>query len=255
MNIIKIFNFICDTVVFYLSFNILFYNFIASFFNSYILLASMISSFFIDKIIHPKIDPNNFTKKSIVICGIPIFLQLWYNFIYNYYNILTIYYVITSTVFGIIASDFFSGLFHWFGDLISEHTNFSLFSNFKTHHQNPYLTLSQSIWSLFFDVLTIGIFAMYMFNYLWVYIVSTIILFSNVIHQYSHMPQKNIPFIVKKLQDYRIILHPKSHREHHKPPYNKKFCIVNGWCNILDNVNFWYYLENYFALPIVYLIK
>ena len=40
--------------------------------------------------------------------------------------------------------------------------------------------------------------------------------------------------ILEKLQDWRIILHPDAHQQHHEK-FNCNFCILNGWANPLMN--------------------
>jgi hypothetical protein len=40
--------------------------------------------------------------------------------------------------------------------------------------------------------------------------------------------------ILEKLQDWRIILHPDAHQQHHEK-FNCNFCILNGWANPVMN--------------------
>ena len=40
--------------------------------------------------------------------------------------------------------------------------------------------------------------------------------------------------MIERLQDWRIILHPDAHQQHHEK-FNCNFCILNGWANPLMN--------------------
>ena len=40
--------------------------------------------------------------------------------------------------------------------------------------------------------------------------------------------------LIRSLQDWHVILHPKTHQRHHEE-YDCNFCILNGWANPLVN--------------------
>ena len=40
--------------------------------------------------------------------------------------------------------------------------------------------------------------------------------------------------MIERLQDWRLILHPDAHQQHHEK-FNCNFCILNGWANPLMN--------------------
>jgi len=51
-------------------------------------------------------------------------------------------------------------------------------------------------------------------------------------HYYAHARthNKKVPFVVERLQDLGVILHPRGHQIHHTT-YNTDFCILNGYMN------------------------
>jgi len=51
-------------------------------------------------------------------------------------------------------------------------------------------------------------------------------------HYYAHARThgKKVPFVVRQLQDWGVILNPRGHQIHHTT-FNTDFCILNGWMN------------------------
>lgn len=77
-----------------------------------------------------------------------------------------------------------------------------------------------------------GIF-MYTFN-----LVAT---FSQILHGFAHRTRSELPFIVRFLQDNRLILTPIDHHKHHINN-DVNFTIVNGWSNnIVNKIYVWFY--------------
>eukprot|EP01038_Epipyxis_sp_PR26KG_P006762 gene6762-9264_t len=69
-------------------------------------------------------------------------------------------------------------------------------------------------------------------------------LISQEFHKYSHMQMKNIPPLMKFLQDKNIILSRKEHGLHHNSPFEGHYCILTGVCNsFLDKTHFFRHLE------------
>lgn len=67
-------------------------------------------------------------------------------------------------------------------------------------------------------------------------------LVSQELHKFSHM--KQLPPLIKLLQDNRIILSRKEHGLHHNSPFEGHYCILTGVCNQwLDQSNFFRHLE------------
>lgn len=69
---------------------------------------------------------------------------------------------------------------------------------------------------------------------------------SNEIHYWTHHRQG---WIVRALQATGIIQPPRMHGEHHKAPFDCRYCVMTAWLNpILDAVSFWTRLETFIAV-------
>jgi hypothetical protein len=52
------------------------------------------------------------------------------------------------------------------------------------------------------------------------------------------------PAWVAFLQESRLILSRKNHQVHHHNPFDRYYCITNGWLNpVLGSIGFWKRLE------------
>jgi hypothetical protein len=61
-------------------------------------------------------------------------------------------------------------------------------------------------------------------------------------HRWAHA--ESPPRVVAWLQRRGLILSPRHHRRHHRPPFVANFCITTGWCNpVLTAVRFFPTLE------------
>ena len=54
-------------------------------------------------------------------------------------------------------------------------------------------------------------------------------LLTNQIHKWSHTYKP--PALVILAQNCGLILSRKNHGVHHRPPFDKYYCITNGWLN------------------------
>lgn len=62
--------------------------------------------------------------------------------------------------------------------------------------------------------------------------------FTNEFHKWSHMYKA--PAWIKFLQDSWIVLPRKHHAVHHRPPFDRTYCITTGHLNpLLDYIDFW----------------
>lgn len=156
-------------------------------------------------------------------------------------------------VLGIFAADFVSGVVHWAADtwgskdwpLIGER----LIEPFRVHHVNPrdicnrdmvdlngdiaLLSLPVLLWALFLPLVD----ASRTIEFVAAFVAFT--LPTNLIHRWAHAGRV-APRIARLLQRSGLILSPRTHHPHHRPPFDRDYCIVNGWCNpALRAIRFW----------------
>ncbi len=160
-------------------------------------------------------------------------------------------------VLGIFAADFVSGLVHWAADtwgskdwpLIGER----LIEPFRVHHVNPRDICSRDMVDLNGDIailsLPILLWALLQIESLpmaesW-HTIEFVIAFvaftlpTNLIHRWAHAGH-DAPALAKLLQRSGLILSLRTHHPHHRPPFDRDYCIVNGWCNpALRAIKFW----------------
>lgn len=162
---------------------------------------------------------------------------------------------------GVLAADFVSGLVHWAADtwgsrdwpLIGER----LIEPFRVHHVNPrdicrrdmvdlngdiaLLSLPLLLWALLrTDPLPLAD-SLRGLEFVAAFVAFT--LPTNLVHRWAHAG-RDAPWLARALQRSGLILSPRSHHPHHRPPFDRDYCIVNGWCNpLLRATRFWRGME------------
>jgi ubiquitin-conjugating enzyme E2 variant len=159
---------------------------------------------------------------------------------------------------GMAVADFMSGLVHWGADTWGRDDlpfiGHRLLVPFRVHHINPDDFLRRRFTDTNGDVALISIpvlwalsstplesmpgicFAVFGLGFCGVG------LFTNQIHQWAHMPSPPVP--IRWLQNAGVILGRAEHARHHQRPYDQRYCITTGWCNLpLESVDFFRRLE------------
>lgn len=165
-----------------------------------------------------------------------------------------------------LFADFCSGLLHWgadtWGTFDTPFVGPTFIRSFREHHVTPTAMCQHDIFEtngdnclatlpvLVFMCLkevkdsngTVLLWPFFVLNF-WVWSCLWIAL-TNQFHSWSHM--QKLPFFVVMLQKSGIILSPSTHRKHHVMPFDRNYCITNGWLEpFLVSINFWKHAEDF----------
>ena len=166
---------------------------------------------------------------------------------------LTLIWIIAQVFLIWIASDFLTGLVHWWQDTYGNPTwpiigKYVVKPNLK-HHHNPRAMITVSYWnragaSIVTAILIIV--ALLFFNAdSW----QIILLFAfssqgNEIHAMAHRTNRENGKVIMFLQKIGIIQRRKTHGWHHKAPYDTNFCVMTEYLNpTLNRLQFFDRLE------------
>lgn len=163
-------------------------------------------------------------------------------------------------VLSMLFADFCSGLLHWGADTWGTYdTPFvgpTFIRSFREHHVTPtamcshdifetngdncLATLPVLLWMIFKSVKdtdgNVADWPFFALNF-WVWTCLWVAL-TNQFHSWSHMSKP--PLIAVILQRTGIILSPSVHRMHHQMPFDRNYCITNGWLEpVLVKLDFW----------------
>lgn len=165
------------------------------------------------------------------------------------HNLLALFLLALTPLFGYILADFVSGLVHFLGDTIgNEHTPFfgkRFIFPFREHHTDQTAITQHSFWytnGLNCLVSLPIMIAMYhgwkitgtsslwsQCIFLTLYFLVIGVFFTNQIHKWAH--QNNPNAVIRTLQNSGLILTPSRHKLHHTAPFDSHFCITTGWLN------------------------
>ncbi|EEH56371.1 uncharacterized protein MICPUCDRAFT_58905 [Micromonas pusilla CCMP1545] len=59
----------------------------------------------------------------------------------------------------------------------------------------------------------------------------SMVVLSQQFHAWSHAKKSELPALVIAAQDAGLVISRKAHGQHHKPPFEGRYCIVSGWWN------------------------
>ena len=162
---------------------------------------------------------------------------------------------------GLVASDFVTGILHWIPDTYgSEHTPVlgpSVVKPFRLHHLYPRDICTHDLVETLGNSCILAVPALSLSLYLiWTmpesqWLAPAVVFLSilaigtvltNQFHKWAH--QERPSAIVRWLQRARLVLGPAHHELHHTEPFNKHYCITNGWLNpVLNRVGFFRKIE------------
>jgi len=189
-----------------------------------------------------------------------VFLVLTLRNVWNELSTSNVWIILSASVLSMMVADSFSGLLHWgadtWGSFDTPLVGKSFIRSFREHHVDPMRITHHDIIEANGDncMAVVPCLAILSFapirsdNYGDLFIVSFMvnlaiwIALTNQIHKWAHTlkPSKPIQF----LQDCKILLNRRNHQEHHHNPFDRYYCITNGWINpILGSIAFWKRME------------
>lgn len=132
-----------------------------------------------------------------------------------------------------VAADALSGLYHLLTDYGCNIK--SQVAQFENHHQRP--------GSMTFDLEPVaGALPLAAAAWWWaspfLWALAGFVAVVQLPHYFCHHPEY-APAIVRLLQRLRLIITPAHHRGHHRPPFDKNFCIFTGWNDLWLNAVLW----------------
>ncbi|XP_075504341.1 fatty acid desaturase 4-like 2, chloroplastic [Primulina tabacum] len=162
---------------------------------------------------------------------------------------------IFAVVVGYVLADFLTGIVHWaidnYGD--PKHpVSGPQIEAIQCHHQQPWILAKRHVAT---NIYIQGVVATLLFSPVNMFCEDLNLLaftsvfaccgfFSQQFHAWAHTPRRKLPPVVVVLQDSGIILGPSHHAGHHQPPFDRRYCIVSGFCDwFLDKSNFFVGIE------------
>lgn len=201
------------------------------------------------------------------ILGILFFLGYCFLLIFDVLPLInqaTIFYkfvfLVALPILAFLAADFTSGLVHFlcdnFGSPQTPYLGPSFIKSFRDHHTDPkgitrhdFIEVNGSNCIISVPLLAL---AFHTFDYdksslelvltIFLLFMLIFIFLTNQFHKWAH--QDDPPGLVKRLQNLNLVLSPKHHAKHHAEPYDKYYCITNGWLNpLLSRIRFFEFTE------------
>ncbi len=209
---------------------------------------------------------HSFLEHSNLFLFPPIFALALYFSLARLYHLDSLGWALLAIPLGIIGGDLVSGLVHWFADTyFSEDTPIigrSLVKPFRLHHlyprdictHNVVVTLGNSC-ILAVPVLGICLYLLWLlpqsgwlaFKVLFVALLAAATVATNQFHKWAH--HEDPSNLIRWLQRKRLVLEPSHHQRHHTAPFNRHYCITNGWLNpFLNRIKFFRRLEAFLSV-------
>jgi TMEM189-like protein len=176
------------------------------------------------------------------------------------YELELLWWAILAIPIGHLSGDLVSGFVHWAADTYgTENTPVvgqSLIKPFRLHHLYPrdicVHNLVTTVGNTCIFAVPVLAFCVYLlwitehgflaFIILCTTLMALATVATNLFHKWAHQesPSKGI----RLLQRMRLVLDPEHHQLHHTRPFDRHYCITNGWLNpLLNRIGFFRKLE------------
>ena len=164
-----------------------------------------------------------------------------------------------GVVLGILGGEMFSGTFHWatdnYGRLETPVVGFAC-AAFQGHHLAPWTISHRSFFNNVHKIagatlplISAAVALLPPAGAAFVAVMLYCQLIAQEFHRWSHTPPKLLAPWQRRLQRLGIALPFAEHAAHHKPPFDRKYCILTGRINaVLDShpLHFWRRCEAFF---------
>jgi len=176
------------------------------------------------------------------------------------YELELLWLAILAIPLALVLGDFVGGLVHWAADTyFSEDTPVvgpALIKPFREHHLFPRDICTHTLVSIVGNVCILAVPLLAVCLYLlWVSqhgllafatlsttLMTAATVATNIFHKWAHQEKPSAG--VRWLQRMRLVLEPGHHQIHHTEPFEKHYCITNGWLNpLLNKIGFFRKLE------------
>ncbi len=170
-----------------------------------------------------------------------------YGFYHGFIN-LDLNQLVVGTIAGWLLADLVSGMGHYATDhLFSDTTPFGVGPTWRFSrdlHKHPAQYQGMRSWNINRSMarfITVFHALLFLESYLQrahqldfspyvMTVMNTFLMHWSLIHDFAHGYCRDNP-VVKGLQKTGIILRPQTHKTHHRPPYDKDFCLISGKMN------------------------
>lgn len=201
-----------------------------------------------------------FLEHSMLYSFPVVFALSLYFSINQLYELELLWWAILAIPIAPILGDLVSGFVHWAADTYgTEKTPLvgrSLIQPFRMHHLYPrditVHNLVTTVGNTCILAVPVLLFCLYLlwaiehgfvaFAILCTTLMAAATVATNLFHKWAHQesPSKG----VRLLQRMRLVLDPDHHELHHTRPFDKHYCITNGWLNpLLNKIGFFRKLE------------
>jgi ubiquitin-conjugating enzyme E2 variant len=166
--------------------------------------------------------------------------------------------ILAALLLGYFVADFASGVVHWAMDTwFDERLLGRVIAIAREHHTHPpnilgYDFLDHSALGSAPSAVVIGPLSVltalfpvsvgtYSLMIVWA-TASTCLLFGTSFHNLAHRPARSR--LLRLAQKAHLVITPKHHAAHHRSPQTIRYCVINGWANVLcDRLRVWRALE------------
>lgn len=179
-----------------------------------------------------------------------LFVAVFYFSTARLYELELLWLLVLGLPLSLVIGDFVTGVVHWAADTYGTDETpiigHSLVRPFRLHHTYPkdicthnvVTTLGNSC-ILGVPLLTLCLFFVgdedapwwLAFTTFVTAMMSLVTVATNQFHKWAHQDEPSL--FARWLQRTHVVLTPSNHQTHHTAPYDKYYCITNGWLNPL----------------------